>query len=409
MTNRYLTAERLEIQATARAFAHDVVLPLANELDPQKAEFPEEFLHQLAAMGYFGITIPREYGGMGLGTFEYCMISEELARAWMSSASIIARANGMGCAVADPERRAELLRRSAAGRWIGAAALSEPGAGSDLANVQTRAIDCGDHWEIHGEKRWCGNALRADFIQLLCRTRDPEPGESRSRGLTTLLVEKERNAFPAGLRGEPIDKIGYHGFRTWNLTFEGLVVPKENLLGAGRRNRARAGAEGTDGADVGGEGRAFRAVEQTLNVARVHTAARAVGLARAAVEDCIAYTQERHQFGHPVADFQAIRFMIAEMAARTEACRAFTHQVAQAIDDGESAETESAMVKLIATEMAAEVTAMGIQIHGGNGYTTERAVERHWRDARLTTIFEGTSQIQQKIISDRLLPRSPLG
>ncbi|MHB1855417.1 MAG: acyl-CoA dehydrogenase family protein, partial [Acidimicrobiales bacterium] len=152
----------------------------------------------------------------------------------------------------------------------------------------------------------------------------------------------------------------------------------------------------------------FAATQAGLNVARVHTAARAVGLARAAVEDCVAYVQERVQFGHPIGDFQAIRFMLATMAARVEQARAFYRQVAHLIDIGQPCEREAAMVKLLATEMAVEVTGEGIQIHGGNGYTTERQVERHWRDARLTTIFEGTSQIQQRIISDRLLPRSPL-
>ncbi len=406
---RYLTPERLELAAEARQFAMDVVLPLANRLDKVKGEFPDEFLQQLADRGYFGIMTSKEHGGLGLGVFEYCLISEELARAWMSAASIIARANGMGTGVTDPARRAELLARQVQGRWIGAAALSEPNAGSDLASVSTRAVDKGDHWELHGEKRWCGNALRADFIQVLCRTRDPEPGESRSRGLSTLLLVKERGSFPDGLTGEEIDKIGYHGFLTFNLHFNGVKVPKSDLLGAKPPAPAGGAAEKPAYSMAGGEGRAFKAVEQGLNVARVHTAARAVGLARAAVEDCIAYTQERVQFEHPISDFQAIRFKIAEMAAQVEACRAFYHQVAQMVDDGYPCEREAAMCKLIATEMAVRVTGDGIQVHGGNGYTTERAVERHWRDARLTTIFEGTSQIQMKIIADRLLPRSPLG
>ncbi|MPY94707.1 MAG: acyl-CoA dehydrogenase [Acidimicrobiia bacterium] len=408
---RYLTPDRIELQAAARDFAMTVVLPLADELDKVKGEFPDAFLQDLAARGYFGIMTPADYGGMGLGVFEYCIISEEIARAWMSAASIIARANGMGVGVEDPERRAELSRRQVRGEWIGAAALSEPGSGSDLASVATRAVDEGDHWALYGEKRWCGNALRADFVQVLCRTRDPEPGESRSRGLSTLLLEKERGSFPAGLTGVVIDKIGYHGFLTWNLTFDGVKVPKENVLGGRASAAASKGPESTSGAYTmaGGEGRAFKAVEQGLNVARVHTASRAVGLARAAVEDCIAYAQERVQFEHPISDFQAIRFKIAEMAAQVETCRAFYHQVAQMIDDGYPCEREAAMCKLMATEMAVRVTGDGIQVHGGNGYTTERAVERHWRDARLTTIFEGTSQIQLKIISDRLLPRSPLG
>jgi alkylation response protein AidB-like acyl-CoA dehydrogenase len=397
VTPPWHTPEREAVQGEARRFAMEEVLPLANELDPKKGEIPRSFLQRIAEQGYFGITIDRDLGGMGLGVFEYCMISEELARAWMSVASIIARAQGMGTQVADPERRRQLLGMSARGEWIGAAALSEPTAGSDLANVQTRAVRDGDEWVLTGRKRWCGNALAADFIQVLCRVADPEPGQRRATGLATIVLEKERDTFPPGLTGQPIDKIGYHGFLTWDLVFDGVRVPVANTAG---------GFGGTGGQREGRS--AFGAVQQGLNVARVHTAARAVGLARAAVEDCITYAQERVQFEHPIGDFQAIRFAIAEMAARVEQSRAFYRLVADLIDRGIPCEREAAMVKLTATEMAVEVTGQGIQIHGGNGYTTERQVERHWRDARLTTIFEGTSEIQKRIISDRLLPRSPL-
>jgi alkylation response protein AidB-like acyl-CoA dehydrogenase len=397
LTPPYHTPEREAIQAEARRFAMEEVLPLANELDPQKAEIPRWFLDRIGEQGYFGINIDREYGGMGLGVFEYCMISEELARGWMSVASIIARGNGMGTQFEDPEKRRRLLEMSARGQWIGAAALSEPGAGSDLANVQTRAVRDGDDWVVTGEKRWTGNAKAADFINILVRVADPEPGQSRSAGTASLILEKERDSFPPGLTGEVIDKIGYHGFLTWNLKFDGVRVPAQ-AMGAGRRRSANGDEQRSN----------FKALEAGLNVARVHTAARAVGLARAAVEDCITYTQERVQFEHPIADFQAIRFKIAEMAARVEQARAFYQRVAHLIDLGYPCEREAAMVKLTATEMAVEVTGDAIQVHGGNGYTTERQVERHWRDARLTTIFEGTSQIQMRIISDRLLPRSPL-
>jgi alkylation response protein AidB-like acyl-CoA dehydrogenase len=372
----------------------DEVLPVANELDPQKGEIPQRILERLGELGYFGITIPGADGGLGLGVFEYCMVSEELARAWMSVASILARSQGMGTAVADPDRRSELLRRSAGGSWIGAVALSEPEAGSDLANVQTRAVLEGDEWVVTGRKRWCGNAKAADFIQVLVRVADPQPGESRSRGLRNLLLVKERGSFPAGLSGYPIDKVGYHGFLTWDLTFDGVRIPAGDLI-------VEAGADGDSGAG-------FREAQEFLNTARVHTAARAVGLARAAVEDSVLYLQEREQFGHPIGDFQALRFTLADMAAQVEQARAFYRQVAHLLDEGLPCEREAAMVKLQATEMAVRVTNQAMQLHGGNGYTTERQVERHWRDARLTTIFEGTSEIQKRIISNKMLPRSPL-
>jgi alkylation response protein AidB-like acyl-CoA dehydrogenase len=389
----YLTDERRELQERARRFALDEVLPLANELDPRREDIPRSFLDRMGEMGWFGITLPREVGGLGLGVFEYCLVAEELARAWMSVASIIARAQGMGTQVGDAARRRELAYRSARGQWIGAAALSEPGAGSDLANVQCRATRDGDQWVVHGEKRWCGNARNADFIQLLARVRDPQPGERRSAGLTVFVVEKDRGSFPEGLRGEPIEKVGYHGMTTFHLWFDGLRVPDANRLGRG--------GEGGGG----GERSAFAATQSGLNVARVHTAARAIGLARGALEDSVAYSQERVQFEQPISSFQAIRFKIADMAAEIEAARALTWQVAQAMDDGHNVEKEAAMAKLVATEMAVRVTGEGIQIHGGNGYTTERQVERYWRDARLTTIFEGTSEIQRRTISDRILGR----
>jgi alkylation response protein AidB-like acyl-CoA dehydrogenase len=393
------TPEREELQLQARRFAMDEVLPVANELDPQKGEIPASLLDRLAELGWFGITVPAAQGGLGLGVFEYCMVSEELARAWMSTASILARSQGLGTAVPDADRRTELLTRSARGEWIGAIALSEPDAGSDLAGVTTRAVLDGDEWVVTGRKRWCGNAKAADFIQVLVRERDPEEGESRSKGLVNLLLEKKRGEFPEGLSGYPIDKVGYHGFLTWDLTFDGVRIPKGNVI-----DEAAASDEEGDAAERAG----FAEAQKFLNTARVHTAARAVGLARAALEDSILYLQEREQFGHPIGDFQALRFAVAEMAAQIEQSRAFYRQVAHLLDLGVPCEKEASMVKLEATEMSVRVTNQAMQLHGGNGYTTERQVERHWRDARLTTIFEGTSEIQKRIISDRLLPRSPL-
>lgn len=400
----YATPERLKLQADARRFAAEEVMPLADELDPVKGEYPRSFVDRMGELGYFGITVPKEFGGMGGGVFEYCLISEELARGWLSVGSVIARAQGaMGCNVADPVRRRELIEKSARGEWIGAFAASEPGAGSDLAGVETRVEENGDEYVITGRKRWCGNALKADFIQVLCRLEEPAEGGSRSAGLISVMVEKPRGEFPEGLTGTVIDKIGYHGFTTWALEFDHVRAPKANRVFPGG-----PGLAVDDSSDAAQSTHGFRNIQQMLNAARVQTAARAVGVARAAVEDTIAYLQEREQFGHPIGDFQALRFMIAEMAAQVEQARAFYQSVAHRMDEGDPCEKESAMVKFLATEMAAKVTSMAMQLHGGNGYTTERRIERYWRDARLTTIFEGTSQIMQKIISDRLLPRSPM-
>ena len=394
LASPWRTEARAALQAEARAFARDTVLPLADELDRHKAEMPRALIDAMAEKGWFGITIPAEHGGLGLGVFEYCLVSEELARAWLSVGSILARGQGLSTQTLDPDRRAELLRRSARGQWIGSISLSEPDAGSDLAGVQTRAVRDGDRWRLTGTKRWAGFAKGADFIEVLARTRDPEPGEPRSAGLEPFLVLKERDSFPPGMTGRVIDKIGYHGFQTFELRLEDVCVPESDRL---------TGLYGDQGADADSGG--FAAVQRGLNIARVHTAARAVGVARAAVEDCQSYLQERVQFGHPIGDFQALRFALADMAADVAQARAFWHQVAHLLDQGEPAESESAMVKLLATEMAVRVTNQAMQLHGGNGYTTERRVERYWRDARLTTIFEGTSEIQRRIISDRMLPR----
>jgi alkylation response protein AidB-like acyl-CoA dehydrogenase len=388
----YLTEERLRLQGEAREFTHAEVLPLANELDPKREEIPRSFLARLAERGYTGLIVPEEHGGLGLGVFEYALITEELARGWMSVASIIARANGLGC------QTAEQLAASARGERWAAFGLSEATAGSDVAGIRTRAVRDGDEWVIDGEKRWCGIAKMADCIVLFARTQEPDP-ERRHLGIETFLVEKERDSFPPGITGEPIDKIGYFGMTTWKLRIEGLRVPSDALM---RTQSTRPGGGGGAGE---GEGRGFHRAVTGLNVARVHTAARAVGLARGALEDSLAYAQQREQFGRPIAEFQAIRFKLADMAAQVEAARQLYYAAAQRLDDGNVGDREAAMAKLFATEMAVRVTGDAIQIHGGNGYTTEHAVERHWRDARLTTIFEGTSEIQRRIISDRMLGR----
>ena len=272
------TDARIELQMDARVFARDIVLPVADELDPQKAEMPKSLIDQMAAKGWFGITIPAEHGGMGLGVFEYCLVSEELARAWLSVGSILARGQGLGTQTIDDARRLELLHRSAKGKWIGAIALSEPTAGSDLAAVQTRAIREDDYWLLSGTKRWVGFALAADFIEVLARTREPKQDEPRSAGLETFLIVKQPGTFPAGITGHVIDKIGYHGLLTWHLELDGVRVPE------GDRLTGLYGDEGAD-TDLGG----FAAVQRGLNIARVHTAARAVGVARAALEELLGH------------------------------------------------------------------------------------------------------------------------
>jgi alkylation response protein AidB-like acyl-CoA dehydrogenase len=384
----YYTDERQAILESARAFAMNEVLPVANRLDPEQGEIPMSLRDTMAELGYFGILIPQEYGGLGLGVFEYVLVTEELARAWMSVASIIARGNGLGGGFSEEQRR-RMLPKVARGECLGAFALSEPHAGSDVASIRCRAELIGDQWVINGQKMWCTFADGADFIILVARATPYDPA-NRHAGIAHFLIEKERGKLPPGVEGTPMRKIGYHGWKTWELSFNDFRIPKGNILGR----------SATDGSAEG-----FKRTAAVLSVARIHTAARSVGLARGALEDSVAYAKTREQFGHPIGDFQAIRFKIAWMATEIEAARSLTYAAADDADRGRRNDVEASMAKLFASEMAEKVTSEGIQIHGGAGYTSEYPVERYWRDARLTKIFEGTSEIQQRIISDAYLPR----
>ncbi|MGY1806200.1 acyl-CoA dehydrogenase family protein [Blastococcus sp. SYSU D00669] len=373
-----LTPVQESLQARARRFAHEEVLPVANELDPQRADIPDSLLKRMAEQGYFGLMIDPEHGGLGLGSFEYCLVTEELARAWMSVASVIARANGTGTRVPDPALRSELLRRQARGDFITAGAFSEPQAGSDLAAVECTAKRQGDEWVLNGTKRWCGWALAGDAIMVLART-----GPDRRGGLDTFLVEKPRGTFPEGVTGTPISKIGYHGITSWNLEIRDLRVPGTHQLVS----------------EQGESGRGFSEFAKLINWGRLHTAARAVGLAQGALEDATAYAKQRRQFGQPIAGFQGIKFKLADMATQVAAARALYYEAARKLDAGHPSNAQCSMAKLFASEMAERVASDAIQIHGGNGYTTDYPVERYWRDARLTQIFEGTSEIQRVLIA----------
>jgi len=384
----YMTDERLMIQQTARDFAMKEVLPVANKLDPEQGDIPMDLRAKMGELGFFGIILPEEYGGMGLGVFEYVLVTEELARAWMSVASIIARGNGLGGGFTEAQRR-EFLPKVARGEFLGAAALSEADAGSDLANVSCKATRDGDGWLINGSKMWCTFADGANFITLLARTKQPSDPHRRHEGISQFLILKEPGKFPPGMTGTPIRKIGYFGWKTFELHFENFRLPADALMG-----REREG---------GSEGSAFAGTASMLAVARVHTAARAVGLARGGLEDSLAYAQKRMAFGHAIGDFQAIRFKLADMATEIEAARQLTYYVADLCDQRQRCDKEASMVKLFASEMAERVTSEALQIHGGYGYTKDFPLERYWRDARLTKIFEGTSEIQKRIISDRLL------
>ncbi|MEM1435205.1 MAG: acyl-CoA dehydrogenase family protein [Pseudomonadota bacterium] len=386
MTTGYFNDERRMIQETAREFTRAEVLPVANALDPEKGLIPRELINKMGEMGYFGILIPEALGGLGLGTFEYCLVAEELARGWMSVASIIARGNSFYRSIPGAgAERDEKIARMAVGDYLGAFAMSEPNAGSDMAGVSCRARRDGDHWVINGNKYWCTFADGADFISVVCRV-ETESSE-RQAGMKSIPIEKPRGELPAGVQGAPIPKIGYHGWKTYELHFDNVRVPV--FEEPGRDDRGLSGG--------------FVGIQKGLEVARAHTAARSIGAAEAAMQVAIDYANEREQFGEPIANFQAIRFKIATMATEIEAARQLMYKVCHEIDAGRRCDTEAAMVKYFAAEVSERATSEALQILGGAGYTTHYPVERYWRDARLTKIFEGTSEIMQRIISDRLL------
>ena len=380
----YWTQERIMMRDMAREFAKNEVLPVANKLDPDKGEIPQNLIEKMGELGFFGILIPEEYGGLGLGYFEYCIVAEELSRAWMSVGSIIARGNTFYRSIpaATEEERREKIQLMVQGKYLGAMSISEPNVGSDVASISCRAVRDGDEWVVTGNKYWCTFADRANFISIICRT-DTDPNAPRWAGLTTVTFDKEPGTFPKGVSGSAIPKIGYHGWKTFELAFDEARTP--------------APPKGES------DGKAFKWIASGLEGARAHTAARSIGLATGALEDAMAYAQEREQFGQPISDFQAIRFKLATMATEIEAARQLMYHVCHEIDSGRRCDKEAAMVKYYAAEMSERVTSEALQILGGAGYTTLHAVERYWRDARLTKIFEGSSEIQQRIISDAML------
>jgi alkylation response protein AidB-like acyl-CoA dehydrogenase len=382
----YLTEERQLIKDAAASFTDDVVLPAANRLDPEKGSIPGEVIAQMAELGFFGIRAPEKYGGSGLGCFEYCLIAEELSRGWMSVASIIAR-SGYGVVEKieswSEEKRQDYCERAVKGDFMVAMALSEPNVGSDLASISCKAVPQGDNFILTGSKYWCTFCDQADAIVVIARTSSPSNTKRRHEGLSAFLVEKPRGALPENCKGHAIPKIGYFGWNTFELAFDGCAVPRSNMIGK--------------------EGHAFAFMASGLESARAHTAARSIGLAQGALNSAVQYSHERIQFEQPISQFQDLRFKIARMASEIEAARQLNYFVCNQIDRGGRCDKEASMAKWYASEMSERVTSEALQILGGAGYTTHFPVERYWRDARLTKIFEGTSEIQLRIISDQIL------
>jgi len=383
-----LPPEYETLRRETRRFAEKVVAPIAQELYNREAEIPMDIIKQMADLGYFAMAIPEPYGGLGMDNLSVVIVTEELSRVWLSVGSVMTRtliAGGLLLTGGTEAQKQRWLPGIAAGELLPAAAFTEPNAGSDTAGMQLRAVKKDDHtYVLNGQKTWITFANRAHLMTVLART-DPDMSK-RHKGLSMFMVEKEPGDgfMPPHLLGERIPTIGYHGMKSFSLSFNDFEVPAANLIG-------------------GQEGQGFYQLMAVYEVARIQTAARAVGVAQAALEAAIRYAKERYQFGKPISEFQAVQHKLAYMATKVEAGRQLTYYAARMKDQGKRCDLEAGMAKLFCADMVEYVTSEAMQIHGGYGYALEYPVSRYWRDGRIFRIFEGTSEIQASVIARRLL------
>ena len=376
-----------ELRRSVRDFVAKEVAHLADVLDREEKDIPEELIRKMAELGYFGLIFPPEYGGAGMDHLSLAIVSEELSRGWLSVGSVLTRNLITGILIlthGTEEQKQRLLPGITSGEILTAAAFTEPDAGSDTAGIKTRARRDGNSYLLNGSKTWCTFANRAHILTVLART-DPDPTK-RHRGLSLFLVEKQPgDEFdPPRIAGEPIPTVGYHGMHCFTLSLQDCQVPAENLIG-----------------EV--ENKGFYQIMAAYESARIQTASRAVGVAQGAFDLALRYAKERKQFGQPIASFQAIRHKLADMATEIEAARQLTYYAALMKDTGKRCDLEAGMAKLFAADMVERIASEALQIHGGYGYSKEYSVQRYWRDARLFRIFEGTSEIQREVIAKRLI------
>ena len=379
-----LSEEQLLLRDTVKQFAEAELLPHAREWDEQQA-FPREVFKRLGALGLAGACWEEEYGGSGLGALEWAVLMEELARADAGVALSLAAHHGLCSAhihlVGSEEQKRRFLPPLARGEKVGCWGLTEPGSGSDAGGMRTTAVRDGDHFVLNGSKNFITNGGIADTAVVMAVT-DRAAGK---KGISAIVVERGTKGFRAGRKE---DKLGVRSSDTSEIAFEDCRVPVANVLGQ--------------------QGMGFVDTLRLLDKGRIGIAAFSIGIARAALEASIRYARERKQFGHAIADFQAIQFKIAEMATKVDAARLLTFRAAALADRGKPHTAESSMAKLFATEAAVEVALEAIQIHGGYGYIKEYPVERYLRDAKLGTIGEGTSEIQRLVIARLLLGLKPV-
>ena len=377
------------IREEMRKFADTEVIGHAQQWHLTNSYIPLEIIAQMSELGVFGLTIPEDFGGMGLGKESMCVVSEELSRGYIGVGSLGTRSEiaaelilGGGTA----EQKSKWLPKIASGAVLPTAVFTEPNTGSDLASLKTRAVREGNVYKVYGNKTWITHPVRADLMTLLVRT---NPKEAGHRGLSMLLAEKPRGTdadpFPAkGMSGTEIEVLGYRGMKEYEIAFDGFEVKAENLLG-------------------GVEGMGFKQLMQTFESARIQTAARAIGVAQAAMEQALDYATNRVQFARPIVDFPRVADKIAMMAAEIMIARQLTYHAAREKDSGRRCDLEAGMAKLLAARVAWANADNAVQIHGGNGFALEFPASRILCDARILNIFEGAAEIQAQVIARRLL------
>jgi alkylation response protein AidB-like acyl-CoA dehydrogenase len=378
-TFEYLTDEHQMIQQAARDFAQNEIAPIAEEFD-HSGEFPLETIRKMGQMGFMGIEMPEEYGGAGMDTMAYVLALEEICKADASHGTIMSVNNSLYCygilKYGTEEQRQRFITPIATGEKIGAYSLTEPMSGSDAGTMRSRAVRDGDEYVLNGRKSWVTSGPVAEYIVVFMLT-DPE---KKHRGVTAFVVEADSPGFS---RGKKEPKLGIRASATSELNFEDCRIPVENRLGE--------------------EGEGFKIAMAVLDAGRIGIASQALGIAEAAYEASLSYVREREAFGKKIGQFQGIGFKIADMKTRIEAARGLIHRAAlaktRAKDTGERYTLEASIAKLYASEMAMFVTHQALQIHGGMGYSKELPVERYFRDAKITEIYEGTSEIQRLVIS----------
>ena len=373
------TEEQEMVRKMVRDFSQNEVAPIAAEID-EKGEVPFENIKKMAQLGLLGLTVSEEYDGGGADAVSYAIAIEELAKACASTAIFVAVQNSLVCAGIEKfgteEQKQEFLKPLARGEKIGAFALTEAGAGCDVSVLQTIAVREGDVYVINGSKRFITNGGIADIILVFAQTDKAQ----RHRGITAFIVENKLDGFSLG---KEENKMGIRGTNTQELNFDDMRVSAANRLSD--------------------EGQGFKIAMTMLDAGRFGVAAQAVGIAQGAYEAALKYSKERVQFGKPIAQFQAIQWMLADMATRIEAARLLTYQAALTKESGARFSKEAAMAKLFASEMAVWVVNRAVQVHGGYGYMKEYSVERSYRDAKITELYEGTSEVQRMVIARSIL------